>query len=369
MRNKSGWKFKKLYRFAKLLCSATSESKSHFSPFGKSFYKLLMHSIFLDYKEGFTTKEVFRLGLFDAFDANGAMDKLLSKKKLLAMQNKINPLPLHELGFNKIIFYIYARQLNLPIPELYAIFFRKAAGWTHRKPWIVAQEKWAPFIKENLPEEFVIKPCYGSWGEDINIYAKTGSGLRDGFGAHHSEEDVCRNMLQNKKYDSFIMQERLRNNQKFFEVSPSKYLHCVRIITLIDASGKFSVLHGQLNLVGGQSIISQGGNLKVIVSPKDGCLEQGFLLNKTEGGFKITEKNPDTGVKFTGFRLPLWDEVLSLSEEAAFKFLPLRTVGWDIGITENDVKLIEANPYYGVPFTTRMSKFISDLRTGISAVN
>jgi hypothetical protein len=83
----------------------------------------------------------------------------------------------------------------------------------------------------------------------------------------------------------------------------------------------------------------------------------------------MTSEHPETGLKFAGFRLPLWKEVLSLSEEAAYKFLPLRTVGWDLAITEKDVKLIEANAYYGIPFTRQMSNFIKNLTDGSKIQN
>jgi len=224
---------------------------------------------------------------------------------------------------------------------------------------IKSSDDWANFVKEKLPNEFVIKPSKGAWGEDINLYTKTKTGLMDGFGKQQSEKDVYNNIMMHKKYDSFIVQERLKNHHGFYEISPSEYLHCVRIITLINSSGECNILHGQLNLVTGKNITSQGGNLKIMISVLDGCLEYGALINKAEGGFTRTTVNPETGHNFEGFKLPLWQDVRTISEKIAFKFLPLRTVGWDFAITEKGIRLIEANVWYGPPnFSRQRDKFI-----------
>jgi hypothetical protein len=361
-----------LFRFdlvIKKLLEIIKDCSAFFNPWEKRFYKLFVASILLYFKGGFSTKDIFRFGLFASSGANGFMDNNLTIKNLLKLQCTLNHPSLMEVTYNKIIFYNYARQLNLPNPELYALFFRGTTGWSYRKPIITSEEEWINFIKEDLPQEFVVKPSKGRFGEDINIYTKEESGLLDGFGKYQSEKYIYKKMMENKKYDSFILQERLRNHKEFFKLSSSEYLHCVRIITLIDSLGQFKILHGQLNLVVGQNIVSQGGNLKITISAKDGCLEDGFLLNRAEGGFKMTSEHPETGLKFAGFRLPLWKEVLSLSEEAAYKFLPLRTVGWDLAITEKDVKLIEANAYYGIPFTRQMSNFIKNLTDGSKIQN
>ena len=353
----------------KKLLKILMDCSAFFYPWEKGFYKLFAASILLYFKGGFNTKDIFRFGLFDSSRTNGLMDDILTIKDLFKMQLTLNHPSLMEVSYNKIVFYNYARHLNLPNPDMYALLFKGSAGWSYRKPIITSEDEWISFVKEDLPKEFVVKPAKGRFGEDINIYTKEKSGLLDGFGNYVSEKYLYNEMVENKRHDAFIFQQRLRNHKEFFKLSSSQYLHCVRIITLIDSLGQFKILHGQLNLVVGQNIVSQGGDLKIPISSKDGCLENGFLLNRTEGGFKTTSKHPETGLKFAGFRLPLWKEVLSLSEEAAYKFLPLRTVGWDLAITEKNVKLIEANAYYGIPFTRQMSKFVKNLTDEIRIKN
>jgi hypothetical protein len=75
----------------------------------------------------------------------------------------------------------------------------------------------------------------------------------------------------------------------------------------------------------------------------------------------VTE-HPDTKQNFNQFKLPFWEDVLSLTKEAALKFLPLRTLGWDIAITEKGVMFLETNVPYGPPYYfMSMDKFVNIL--------
>ena len=133
-------------------------------------------------------------------------------------------------------------------------------------------------------------------------------------------------------------------------------------MTLIDSSGHCKIFHGHLQIATGQHAASQQGNLRIRISLNDGSLEYGVLKDKNKGGFKKVTTHPETGQNFKEFKLPLWKEVLSLSEEAALQFLPLRTLGWDIAITEKGVMFLETNVPYGPPYYFRsMDEFVKIL--------
>lgn len=55
------------------------------------------------------------------------------------------------------------------------------------------------------------------------------------------------------------------------------------------------------------------------------------------------EKHPITGYKFVGFKIPNWDMVLKLAEDA-IKFHPgINYVGWDIAVCKDKAVIIEGN--------------------------
>jgi hypothetical protein len=63
--------------------------------------------------------------------------------------------------------------------------------------------------------------------------------------------------------------------------------------------------------------------------------------------FSEIERYPGTGAKFRNMVVPLWEEVLSTVTKAASVFSELRTVGWDVAVTEKGVTLLEANWDWG----------------------
>ena len=53
--------------------------------------------------------------------------------------------------------------------------------------------------------------------------------------------------------------------------------------------------------------------------------------------------HPKTGEPFADFQLPHWQEARKLAEHAAMLFLPLRTIGWDLALTDDGPLLLEGN--------------------------
>lgn len=346
---------KKLYEIAK-------DCKKYSSPLTLRYYRFFFRALRLKLTDGYDPKEVFTLGLFNAKSYKNQLMKYASLQSFYKVQFPLCPISWRYLVLYKDIFYKYCQLSNLPVPELYAILNKNSSSISCNGSIIKNMEDWVNLVKYELPNEFVVKPTRGRLGKGINIYTKTARGLIDGSGKVQSEKDIFVDSMNNAEYDSFMVQERLRNHEDFLKISNSEYTHCVRTITLIDSAGKFQLLHGQCNLATGKSIVSQDGNIKINISIDSGTLDHGVLLNKSNGGYKETVTNPESGKNFKGFKIPFWEEVLSTSEKAAFDFLPLRTVGWDFAITGNGVKFIEANASYGPPHYFRpMNQFIKIL--------
>ena len=84
----------------------------------------------------------------------------------------------------------------------------------------------------------------------------------------------------------------------------------------------------------GVGINSQTGKLK-----KYGCYYSKF--NK-----KARLKHPVSKIKYEGYQLPCWQEVLKLVKDAHEIFYKLPTIGWDVAITRNGPIIIELNVEY-----------------------
>ena len=186
--------------------------------------------------------------------------------------------------------------------------------------------------------------------------------IKDGLGNLTTGHAIYESIMNNETYDSFIIEERLKNHPYLRKINPSENLHTIRIITLVNSSNQCKILNAHLNIATGPKITSQQGNIKISISLDDGTLEYGIFFDQKRGGFKKLTEHPETGVNFKEFRLPFWEEIISLSREAAFKFLPLRTLGWDIAITEKGVIILEINTLYYPPnYFEQMDIFVKNL--------
>ena len=354
---------KKIYQLAKFC-------KAHHSPLTFKYYLSLIYYFRLRIEKGFRHDEIFSLGLLSSPLSDENSNKYISQNEFKKILWTING-NLSRMGkwiivsMNKGIFYAFCKNLNLPIPKMYAILFRDFLSVSYiTNSSLLNNDKLIEFIKNELPEEFVIKPLLGEGGEFVNTYITGNDGIIDHLGNIKTERAIYESIKNNKKYDSFIVQERLKNHPYFLKISPSENLHTIRIITLVNSSNQCEILNGHISIATSQKIASQQGDLKINISLDDGILEYGIFSDHNEGGFKKITKHPETGRSFKEFKLPFWEDVISLSKEAALKFLPLRTLGWDIAITEKGPTLLETNTSYYPPNNfEQMDKFVKYLIT------
>ncbi len=61
------------------------------------------------------------------------------------------------------------------------------------------------------------------------------------------------------------------------------------------------------------------------------------------------QAHPDSGVRFTGKRLPYWDRILEVCSRAAPITPKVRSVGWDVALTPSGPVIIEGNPDWDLP--------------------
>ena len=343
---------KKTYNFLKSCkYNFTKSYKQKFPLLTFQFYLFLVSCLLNYLKGGFSPHEIFSLGLKSSFRSNEYMSQFISYRKLNARVKSLNLNPQNWtcLASNKDIFYKLCKNVGLPIPEMYATIFKNKTAISYLTSSFIKKEKLIEFFREGLPYEFVVKPTDGCQGRFINVYTKTNNGLVDGFGNLRTEQEVLHDIVNNKIYQSFVVQERLRNHDDLLKIHPSENLHSIRIITLIDSSGRFKILHGHLNIGTGSNLAAQQGDIKALIALKSGSLEYAIYFDRKNGGVKKITKHPETGRDFTQCKIPIWKEILSLTEKAALEFLPLRTLGWDFAITDKGIKLLEVNIAYTSP--------------------
>ncbi|MBN1902673.1 hypothetical protein JW926_15210 [Candidatus Sumerlaeota bacterium] len=326
--------------------------------FGTDYFGALKQTLRLCREEGFTPEEVYTLDLTHPDDAPERLGQFLSKKKMMELQCRINPMSWFSVTEDKGIFYLFAREWGLPIPQIYALYFRKSSGWA--SPDIILSNKndWLDFLERIVPEDFVIKPCRGVYGKKIRIFKRSKGMFEEPYGGNSKAEDIYNFMAGDREYNRFVIQERLINHAEIVRLTGNPFLQTVRISSLVDYENKCHLLHGSFRMILGNQVRDNfsGGSSRNLIAGVE--LETGRLLPATGldlRGVLLYDiaTHPASNMPITGFVLPFWKETRNMILEAAPKFLPIRTLGWDIGITETGPVIVEANMFWDPPNQSR----------------
>ena len=307
-------------------------------------------------EKGFDPQEALLFGLLELDFSKTELSKFASKREMAKIQLSLNPVAWISLTEDKGIFYMYCNALNIPIPKLYAIFLRGAAGYSTNGSILRTRDDWQEFINMALPSEFIVKPARGAYGAGVMCFLRTSeeefidAASRDAYKA----KDIYNRMFSYSHDNAFVIQERLMNHPELIRLSGTEYLQTLRVLTFVDRNGQCRILHAHLKPIVGQNIIDnqhwgKNGNLAAQISLDSGTLKPAVKITPKVSGIKTVFSHPKTGVSFEGFHVPLWDDVCILAKEASLKFLPLRTIGWDIAVTPKGPYVLEGNAFADPP--------------------
>ena len=142
--------------------------------------------------------------------------------------------------------------------------------------------------------------------------------------------------------DDYLFQEAVRQHGGMSALYPHS-LNTFRVLTGQNAGGDVHVLCAVLRMGSGGNAVdnSHAGGLFIGAD-----LDSGRLMTYAHqlffyGGRRF-DRHPDTGVRFEGYPVPLFDEAMEMSRRA-HAWLPHPYAGWDVGITPDGPVIIEAN--------------------------
>ena len=322
--------------------------------YGSRYFSVLSHALAVCNRGLFLPEEAFRLGLFDPNVSADEQRRYLSRKALTKIQKSLNPGSLAPLLKNKGLFYRYCMASGIAIPRLYGIFMKGMAGWCFDGTILQSREAWLLFFEEKVADEFVIKPSRGAFGQGVRVLCRDEGGFVDSFGKRYAAEDVYSIMALDSGCESFVIQERLMNHPEIVRLTDTEHLQTARITTVIDAEGLCHIIHTHFKLITGNAVTDtfhhgRTGNLQAMVCSADGVLKSAVTMDPEGSGTKSVDIHPKTGIGINGYRLPVWRQACALAKEAASKFLPLRTIGWDVALTARGPVIVEGNVWWDPP--------------------
>ena len=191
-------------------------------------------------------------------------------------------------------------------------------------------------------KEFVVKPTDMSGGRGVYKTDVTGLNEEQLFVFYKS---LLNEAEQNKiKYmrgkESSVVLEELIDQDASLAVFNSESINGVRLPTV--------TINGVVHFYQPWLKIGRGGNF--LTSAVFGTMDAGIdsetgiidTPGMTETG-EIWQTHPDNGTSIVGFKIPKWDELLSLAKECALKFPQFGYIGWDFVLSKKGWCVMEAN--------------------------
>lgn len=182
-------------------------------------------------------------------------------------------------------------------------------------------------------ENIIIKPSKGVQGDGV---------LKQDVKSEDDAKEIFRK-LNTRSDDTYIVEELIDQHKLLNELNPTS-VNSIRIIT-VSKNNKVEIITAVLR-IGTKSHIDNfsNGGIAAAINIKTGVVMGEAVTNYTN---TIYEYHPITGFKIVGFKIPFWDEVVNLVQQAALVIPQVRTVGWDIAITNQGPELIEGNDNWG----------------------
>ena len=219
---------------------------------------------------------------------------------------------------DKFLFYKYMKSNSLPVPEVFVVL---SDGKLY-------DSNYEPITLDSLAEE-------------KDYFVKDQKGECASFVTHIKDfSDLKENWEEIRKHNC-IFQKAIRQSAEMGEIN-SGSINTLRIVS-INKNGMVYILSSVLRIgtkkTGNVDNWAKGG-LAVGID-EHGALKQ-FGYYKPGYGTK-TDVHPDSNIRFNSFSIPKWREVIDIVIKAHRVFHDIRSIGWDVAITENGPCFIEGN--------------------------
>ena len=255
---------------------------------------------------------------------------------------------------NKVLFNYYYRSFNLPVTNFFG-FYHPHSGLSSDGILLTSQEELKHYLQVKKPDSLVIKPVGGGRGKKVMVIDKIDYQEESLNFRLPDEKVLCFEKLfekveaisLKKSYSGCLLEEKVLQNETLNRINPAS-VNTVRVATFLNKSNQAEVHLAVFRLGRAHASvdnISQGG-LVVGVNIEDGTLGEGVYYTKF--GRDRYSEHPDTGVKFTGLKIPYWDEIIDLCKNAARVSPFCRSIGWDVAVTADGPVLLEGNDYWFV---------------------
>jgi hypothetical protein len=222
------------------------------------------------------------------------------------------------------------------------LFYIAFKSFVFHKNWNISQttslNDFLKWISETKPDKIVLKEPFGQVGKAVlvfNVDYSTNSPL---------VTDIPINKMISKKNDDgySLVEAYVQQHNVLMHLFPDA-LNTIRITTFLHSNGYVELLYAIIRIGFDKPIDNfDAGGISALID-----LDTGVVIGK--GVFKDPfksrnlETHPVTNFPITGLQIPYWQDILTMIKSAVMVVPSVRTVGWDVIITEKGPALLEGN--------------------------
>lgn len=278
---------------------------------------------------------------------------IASRNQMNRILRELNRYP-HDIIGDKALFRHYAKSVDALAPRTFVVFeYEEDSGQQHGltedDQFLLDKASWLQFLRANLEDEFIIKSAYGLAGQGLGVYRKAESGSYVCKEKSYTVEQIYQQVVEDKLYGKCVFQKIARNHPEIEQLTGSKTLQCLRIITLkpknsgvVPYSAGFKISCRPQNDTD-HFLLGATGNLYSTVNLERGQIRQAYDFDHKKKVFVPVDHHPFTGEKLKGWEIPHLHEAVDLAIKVHTGLASLRSIGWDIAITPEGPMVIEGN--------------------------
>ena len=277
----------------------------------------------------------------------------LSLRERETLQESLCPKEARELVENKLRFYEMCISNGLPTPSVYGVFLIKETYVPKGIPILRSKPDVSRFL-DGLPAgRYIVKPIDGGHGWGISVFDIANGRITNLEGGSIDLDRLYRQVTDDRHNPvGYLFQEFVRSHPKLRPIMPGPGLGTFRMVTFLVGERSVTIPYAVVKIPIGNSVTDNfdagySGNWVCPVDVATGCLGNAVGKSDSVPVFSEIERRFDTGATFKGMKVPCWEEVKSTIVKSALAFSDLRTLGWDVAVTDGGASILETNWDWG----------------------
>lgn len=218
------------------------------------------------------------------------------------------------------------------------LFYQKFAPYIHHHIYpLKTLDSLKRWIYKYKPDGIVCKNNLGQVGSNIEVYKVEVNNNQ----IQLNNQDIFKIYKHLKRNKLNLIEEKVKQHSVLEKIYPDS-LNTVRIISFLKESGEVEILGAILRMGYDKTVDNfDAGGISVVIE-LDGEIRKKAVVKNPIINRKFV-KHPHTKNNITGTKIPYWNNVINLVKNAAKEVPEVRTVGWDVIISNDGVSLLEGN--------------------------